>query len=79
MKSFKSAALMAFTISLISLSLVRTSVEAANRTSDVLWRNVNTGQFVEWLMSNGGVGAVIPLFTEPAEWQVQGIGDFNGQ
>ena len=47
-------------------------------TSDILWRNVNTGQFTEWLMSDGEVAANPTLFTEPAEWQVQGIGDFNG-
>jgi len=48
-------------------------------TSDVLWRNVNTGQFTEWFMSNGGVGDVAQLFTEPAEWQVQRIGNFDGR
>jgi len=48
-------------------------------TSDILWRNVNTGEFVEWIMGNGNVAAVINLFTEPPEWQVQGVGDFNGQ
>src|SRR5262249_10131407 len=46
--------------------------------SDILWRNVSAGEFTEWLMANGQVGAVIWLYTEPAEWQVQGIGDFNG-
>ena len=30
-------------------------------------------------MANGHVGAAITLYTEPAEWQVQGIGDFNGR
>jgi hypothetical protein len=30
-------------------------------------------------MGNGNVAAVIELFAEPAEWQVHGIGDFNGQ
>ena len=47
-------------------------------SSDILWRNVNTGQFTEWLMSDGEIGASVTLFAEPAEWQVQGIGDFNG-
>ena len=50
----------------------------AARTSDILWRNVSTGAFVEWIMGNGTVASVINLFTEPPEWQVQGIGDFNG-
>ena len=30
-------------------------------------------------MSNGGVGDVAQLFTEPAEWQVQRIGNFDGR
>jgi len=47
-------------------------------TSDLLWHNVATGEWSEWLMANGNVGAVIPLYTEPLEWQVPGIGDFNG-
>ena len=54
------------------------SPQGVHRTSDILWHNVNTGEFSEWIMSNGQVGASIPLYTEPLEWQVQGIGDFNG-
>ena len=54
------------------------SAQGENRTSDILWHNVNTGEFAEWIMANGQVAASIPLYTEPAEWQVQGIGDFNG-
>ena len=30
-------------------------------------------------MSNGNVGAAITLYTEPAEWQLQGIGNFDGR
>ena len=47
-------------------------------SSDILWRNTTTNQFVEWLMSDGEVGASVTLFTEPAAWHVQGTGDFNG-
>ena len=50
----------------------------AHRTSDLLWHNVNTGEWSEWLMANGTVAASIPLYTEPLAWQVPGIGDFNG-
>ncbi|HEY0480422.1 MAG TPA: FG-GAP-like repeat-containing protein [Kofleriaceae bacterium] len=50
----------------------------AQRTSDILWRNLDTGLMVIWSMSNATVGASTPLFNEPAEWQVQGTGDFNG-
>ena len=47
-------------------------------TSDILWRNVNTGQIAEWLMGNGHVVSAVNLYAEPAEWQVVGTGDFNG-
>jgi hypothetical protein len=48
-------------------------------TSDILWHNVNTGMFSEWLMVNGQVGTALELFAEPAEWQIQRVGDFNDQ
>ena len=55
------------------------SSQGVNRNSDILWRNVRTGEITEWVMANGEVGGpVIDLYTEPAKWQVQGIGDFNG-
>jgi zinc metalloprotease ZmpA len=50
----------------------------APRTSDILWHNVNTGEWTEWIMGNGAVAASIPLYTQPLAWQVPGIGDFNG-
>ena len=52
---------------------------APARTSDILWRNVTTGEVTEWIMANGTVlGSEIHLYTEPGEWQIQGAGDFNG-
>ena len=47
-------------------------------TSDILWRDSNTGEVVIWSMNPDGTrkrsdsaGAV------PADWTIQGIGDFN--
>jgi hypothetical protein len=51
--------------------------DIGDSTSDILWRNVSTGEFAAWLMANGHVGAALTLYTEPAEWQVQGIGTFD--
>ena len=33
-------------------------------TSDILWHNVETGEWAEWLMRDGYVGASIPLYTQ---------------
>ena len=49
--------------------------------SDILWRNVSTGQFSDWLgQANGGfVGNDANAFaTVPTSWTVVGTGDFNG-
>jgi O-glycosyl hydrolase len=55
------------------------SPQGVYRTSDVLWHNVITGEYTEWIMANGQVSAPeTHLFAEPAEWHVQGVGDFNG-
>jgi hypothetical protein len=48
-------------------------------TSDILWHNVETGEWAEWLMQNASVAASIQLYTQALPWQVPGIGDFNGQ
>jgi O-glycosyl hydrolase len=48
------------------------------RPSDLLWHNVNTGAYAEWFMAHGEVGGVADLYAEQPEWQVVGIGDFNG-
>jgi hypothetical protein len=48
------------------------------RASDILWRNVKTGQVVEWMMGYGQISSEIQLYTEPGQWQIQRTGDFNG-
>lgn len=48
-------------------------------TSDILWRNITTGEVKEWVMANGHIaGPEIHLSTQPAYVQIQGAGDFNG-
>src|SRR2546428_13440785 len=48
--------------------------------ADILWRNISTGENYIWLMnglSTASQGSV--NFVDPASgWQVQGIGDFDG-
>src|SRR2546427_1443158 len=48
--------------------------------ADILWRNLSTGENYIWLMnglSTASQGSV--NFVDPASgWQVQGIGDFDG-
>ncbi len=49
--------------------------------SDILWRNVTTGQMSDWLgQTNGGfVGNDANAFTTvPLSWTIVGTGDFNG-
>ena len=49
--------------------------------SDILWRNVTTGQVSDWLgQANGGfVGNDANAFaTVPTSWTIVGTGDFNG-
>jgi glucose/arabinose dehydrogenase len=48
-------------------------------TSDVFWKNLTTGQTVEWQMSGMGIaGAGSPATVADPNWQVVGNGDFDG-
>ncbi len=49
--------------------------------ADILWRNPTTGEITNWLgQANGSfVGNDANFYTTiPTSWQVEGIGDFNG-
>jgi hypothetical protein len=53
--------------------------KSALRTSDILWRNLDTGDVMEWLIANGHIaGPPIQLATQPRYLQIQATGDFNG-
>ena len=47
---------------------------------DVLWINSKTGQVDEWVMRDGNWSASVDLGAThgSTDWQVAGIGDFNG-
>lgn len=48
-------------------------------TADILWRNMTTGQTVIWLMNGAqmiGVGS--PGTASIADWEIVGVGDFDG-
>ena len=48
---------------------------------DVLWRNVNTGALTDWLGTPGGGFASNfgnAYYEISTNWQVEGVGDFNG-
>ncbi|MBF0591894.1 MAG: DUF1566 domain-containing protein [Nitrospirae bacterium] len=47
--------------------------------TDVLWRNVKTGDVVLWLMNGSSIsqGSFI-VKGMPAQWEIKGIGDFDG-
>jgi hypothetical protein len=48
-------------------------------TSDILWRNVDTGDVMEWLMASTRVaGPEVRLRAELRDWHIAGTGDFDG-
>jgi len=46
-------------------------------TTDMLWRNVNTGEVDDWLMSNGHISGGNALGFVSATATVVGTGDYN--
>jgi hypothetical protein len=52
--------------------------------SDILWRNAETGKTAIWFMNgsvkaSSGYTSIQPgLYTPATGWQIQGVGDFNG-
>jgi hypothetical protein len=47
-------------------------------TSDVIWRDGNTGSVAEWKMVNGAVNSVSVIGSAPNSWQITGTGDVDG-
>ena len=47
-----------------------------NGTSDIIWRNRQTGAFAFWLMANASPIS-FSVFSVPGEWQMTATGDFN--
>ncbi|MBF0344039.1 MAG: SBBP repeat-containing protein [Nitrospirae bacterium] len=51
----------------------------ADSMSDILWQNINTGQFFVWLMNGTKINSGDNTVTfNDANWQYKGKGDFDG-
>jgi hypothetical protein len=46
--------------------------------SDIIIRNLHTGEVRVWLMNGMTVGQVVSLVTPPSGWLLKAVGDFNG-
>ena len=46
--------------------------------SDILWRNVSTGQVYEWFISGTAMTGSGSPGTPTSDWVIQDVGDFNG-
>ncbi len=53
------------------------SVSPGNHPA-ILWYNASTGDADEWLINNGQWTGSIDLGTHPGNFQIAGVGDFNG-
>ncbi|MCB1772774.1 MAG: C10 family peptidase [Gammaproteobacteria bacterium] len=73
--------------STVTANIVNTNITIADsvssdQKSDLIWRNVNTGQVLTWLMD--GTTQADSLVqgsiwgSMPSEWNLKGMGDFNG-
>ncbi len=70
------------TANLIDTNITIADTVASDNKADLLWQNKNTGQVLTWLM-NGTTSAESLVqgsiwSSMPAEWQMQGMGDFDG-
>ena len=45
--------------------------------TDIVWRNVKTGDVAVWLMNGGIIGSSGLLGGVPSDWQIVGVGDVN--
>ncbi len=45
--------------------------------SDIVWRNVKTGEVAVWLMNGGIIGSSGLLGGVPSDWKIVGVGDVN--
>ena len=52
--------------------------KASDSKSDILWRNISTGANEVWLMDQFTILSQIALPAADLNWQMIGVGDFNG-
>src|SRR6185312_4419583 len=62
-----------------SLSQFRGTDFNGDGRSDILWRNVSTGDNAIWTMNGGTVTSNLTLTKVPDQsWKMVGVGDFDG-
>jgi glucose/arabinose dehydrogenase len=67
------------TTTLTAPALVPTDNFNGDSSSDILWRNVNTGGTSIWEMQNGHLAAApMSLGNISTDWQIASVADFNG-
>ena len=49
-----------------------------NGTSDILWRNSNTGQVYLWFMNGTAMAGSGSLGYVSSDWAIEGVGDYDG-
>jgi len=53
-------------------------VSAPVANADILWQNTVTGERGIWIMKGTTFQYIVGLPTEPTNWSIAGVGDFNG-
>ena len=63
------------------IAKIALSGSGSGLTSSLFWTDMNTGNRVVWLMSDGAYSSSVPLGTVATNWELDGTGDFtaNGQ
>jgi hypothetical protein len=50
----------------------------ANRSPDLVWQNLNTGQTALWLLKGTQLTQGVWLDSAPVDWKIAAVADFNG-
>ncbi len=59
-------------------STTLTVTSYSNAVADILWRQPGTGEVVVWHMNGVNIASSASVGTVPPPWQIEGVGDFNG-
>ncbi|HVN24441.1 MAG TPA: FG-GAP-like repeat-containing protein [Syntrophorhabdales bacterium] len=46
--------------------------------ADIVWRQTGSGEVVQWHMNDATIASSTLINTIPPPWEIQGVGDFNG-
>ncbi len=64
------------TVNNLGVTTLRNDLNA-DGTSDLLWRNTQSGIVVAWLMNDAAIASTGVLAGVPMNWQIMGMGDVN--